>query len=207
VDVGRTSYGYFRLYEGYTWVSSVTQPPDIGLTLTSLAQSQLAGLVQSNTQGAITQLEAIAQSVADQCQLDLVFLATPKQVANYRFTGGVTKQIQALQDIGGVRAWEDNGLLYVIDQDAFRESNGFVLSMATGMVGVPVSNQQGCTAKMLVSPLVNLGDKITVNSVLNPSVNGLPFRVSQIGFDITNRDTPFYYDLVLSNNLAILGAT
>lgn len=208
VDVGRKYNGapsLFRLFEGTVYTSTVTPPPDIGITLRSLAQSEFTGLIQSNSQGLITQLETIAKSIADQNGLMLKFKATPKQIANYTHDGAVTKQLQKLQEVGGVLAYIDGKTLVVTDQYGFNNDAGFVLKMETGMVGVPQATESGCIAQMLVAPNINIGDKISVQSKINPSVNGSDYNIRQIAFDIANRDTPFFYTLTLSNQLIAQG--
>ncbi len=202
VDDGRVSTGTFRLFQGEVYVSNVTQPPDIGITLTSLTNSFAMGLIASNSQGPTASLQVIAQSVADQNGLTLNFKAKPKMIANFQHTGAVAKQVSKLALIGDVRAWVDNGVLTVIDKDGYANANAFALSDETGMVGVPQATQSGVIAQMLISPEINIGQKVSITSDINPAVNGSDYFLSALSFDIANREPPFWYTLTLTNQAA-----
>lgn len=199
VDVGRESYGTFRLFEGTVYTSTVTPPPDIGIVLRSLTQSEASGLIQSNSQGAVTQLRDIAQSIADQSGLILEFKATPKQIANYSFSGAISKQIEKLQQVGDIRAFVDNKTLVVMDKGTYRGTEKFLISKETGMVGVPQASESGVIVQTLINPSYQIGSGVEIQSMVNPSVNGSDYNIAQMHFDIANRDTPFFYTLVLSN--------
>lgn len=199
VDVGRESYGTFRLFEGECYTSTVTPPPDIGIVLRSLTQSFASGLIQSNSHAPVAQLRTIAQSIADQNGLALEFKATPKQIGNYSFTGAINKQIDKLQQCGDVRAFVDNKTLVVMDKNTFRGTEKFDLNLDTGMVGVPQATESGVIVRMLINPSIQIGGGVKIVSQINPSVNGENYNVAQMTFDIANRDDPFYYTLVLSN--------
>lgn len=206
LDVGRRSYGTFRLFEGNVYTSNVTPPPDLSIVLVSLMNSELMSLLAANSQNGMTDLKTIAQSIATQCKLQLNFnVKVNKQVANYSFTGSVLRQIDKLQMIGDVIAYIDNGVLYVEDTYFLDKSKNFNLSMATGMVGVPQATQGGVVAQMLIQPGVRAGGSITVNSQINPSVNGDNYKIWQVGFDIANRDDPFWYTILCNNNALVAG--
>lgn len=207
VDVGRESYGTFRLYEGPVYSSTVTPPPDIGIVLRSVAQSEAAGLIASNVHGARTQLKTIAQSIALQNGLTLEFTATPKQIANYTFTGGISRQLEKLQQVGDVRAFVDNKVLVVMNKDSYRGTNKFLLSQETGMVGVPQATESGAMAQCLINPSMQIGSGIVLDSKINPSVNGSDYNISKMSFDIANRDNPFFYSLTLTNFFLNNGTT
>lgn len=199
VDVGRQSYGTFRLFEGTVYTSTVTPPPDIGIVLRSLTQSEASGLIQVNEQGSLRQLRDIAQSVADQCGLILEFKATSKQIANYTYSGPINKQIEKLQQVGNVRAFVDNKTLVVMDKDTYRGTQKFMISQQNGMVGVPQATESGVIVQTLIKPEYQIGSGVEIDSKVNPSVNGSDYNIAQMHFDIANRDTPFFYTLVCSN--------
>lgn len=202
VDVGRESSGTFRLFQGEVYVSNVTPPPDIGITLTSLTNSFAMGLIASNSQGPTASLQAIAKSIADQNKLTLNFKAKARMIANFQHTGAIAKQISKLALVGDVRAWVDNGVLTVIDKDGYADDRAFSLSKETGMVGVPQATQSGVMAQMLVSPGINIGQKVSIKSDINPAVNGDDYFLSALSFEIANREPPFWYTLTLTNQAA-----
>lgn len=207
LDIGRQSYGLFRLFEGTCYASGVTQPPDIGVILQSVNQSAAIGLMGTNSQNGMTQFRTICQSVATQLKLVLDFKATDRMIANYNFTGSVKKQLEKLQNVGDVRAFIDNKVLVVIDKNKTRSASNFVINMENGMVGVPQSTQSGATVQILARPDIRLGDGVTLESKINPSVNGSNYYVAKIDYNIANRDNPFFYTLTLSNQKAYFQGT
>jgi hypothetical protein len=205
VDVGREIGGVFRLFQGTCYTSTVTPPPDIGITFRTLDSSALASAIQPNSLGALTRLSTIAQYVAQHTGNILDFqVTTDINVANFTFPSNTNDLIPRLNRIGGITATAYNGTLVVRDANGFNKNRGFVLSQDTGMVGMPQACESGCIAQMLVQGDVQIGDLITVKSVKNPSVNG-SYRVSQIAFDIANRDAPFFYTLTLTSRFAETG--
>ena len=203
VDIGRQQYGYFRLFDGQVYTSTVTAPPDIAIVLRSVASSPVTSLVVDNSFGKTALFKDIAQKVADQNGLQLRFEANNIQVSNYSFTGSASKQIEMLQKIGGVRCGVDNGVLTVIDQD---KTVGLDLDMDIykGMVGIPQATESGVIVQMLAQPGVYPFQKINLKSYENPSVNG-SYGISQINYDIANRDQPFFYTLFCTNLALPLG--
>jgi hypothetical protein len=209
VDVGRQSYGTFRLFEGTCYTSTVTQPPDIGITFRSLDSSGLASAIQPTSFGPVTKLSVIAQYVALNLNppVNLDFRVTNDiQVANFSTTTNTNDLVPRLNQIGGIVACVNNGNLVVRDINGFNQNRSFTLDVQHGMVGLPQATESGCIAQMLVQPNVQIGDLIKIVSVINPSVNG-EYRISQIAFDIANRDNPFFYTLTLTNKYAPSGAT
>ncbi len=200
VDVGRVSKGVFRLFQGQCYVSNVTQPPDISVTLRSLVQNFQAGIIAELSMGPITQLQTIAQNIATANNLKLdITNATPRQISNFSRTGSLNKDIQKLQLLGGIRVYVDNDTLYVTDADKLRPGSVFQLNSQTGMVGVPQASESGFTAQCLVQAGINVGGGIAITSQINPEVNGVTLGISQLTFDIANRDNPFFYTMFCSN--------
>jgi len=200
VDVGRQSYTPFRLFQGTCYTSTVTQPPDIGITFRSLDSSGLASALNPTSFGPLTKLSVLAKFVAENSNppLNLDFnVTTDIQVANFGSTTNTNDLLYQLAEIGGVSVCVNNGTLIVRDSSGYNKDRGFILSQETGMVGMPQATESGVTAQMLVQPNVQIGDLVQVKSIVNPSVNG-SYRVSQIAFDIANRDQPFFYTLTLT---------
>ncbi len=210
VDVGRESKGLFRLFEGTCYTSTVMPPPDIGITFRSLDSSGLASALQPTSFAPLTKLSVISQYVADNSnpKLTLSFRVTNDiQVANFSFPANTNDLVPRLNDIGGIVATVVNGKLVVRDINGFNDDHGFVLSLKNKtLVGLPQATESGCTAQMLATAGVNIGDLVTIDSIINPSVNG-KYRISQIAFDISNRDEPFFYNLTLTNKFSAGGVT
>lgn len=192
LDVGRQSYGTFRLFEGDVIASSPTQPPDIGLTFRSLTLSFQLGNIVSNTLAASTQLSVISQKVADDLGVPLEFLATDKIITNYSFTGGALKQVQNLCECGQVDAFVDNNRLVVKNRGAARSPTPVLINKHTGMIGIPEVTEQGVRVKVLIQNEIKLSDQITIESDINPSANGT-YTIFKLGFELASRENPFYW--------------
>lgn len=196
LDVGRKSYGTFRLFEGAVWASGATQPPDIGVMFESLTNNLQQGIINAQSFGKVASLKTIAQAVANQNGLALNFMATDKQVGNYAFTGAVNKQVAKIQQAGNYNAFVDNGTLVVLDVNQTKNEDPIIISASTGMVGVPLANESGLALRTMVNNQIELCSKVQVVSEKNPGADGI-YKVWQIGYDIATRTNSFYYNLIL----------
>lgn len=194
LSVGRESYGTFELFSGYIQKSSTTQPPDIGITLVALTNSFLVGTLLSETQPATTQLRIIAQSIADNNGLILNFLATDKQINNYCTSGCAAYQVDDINKMGGIVAGVEGGVLTVTDVGQPTNAGSRIISAATGMVGIPEFWENGVIVKMMIDNTVQLGNKITLQSMQVPAANG-DYIVIAILYDVASRDQQFFYTL------------
>lgn len=192
VEAGRASYGYSKIFEGTIASATPSQPPDIMLTIKALTGNDAKGNVVARTQPEQARLSAVAQQVANDLGATLVFEAQDKQLANYNFTGGALKQIDALGKAGGVNAYLDDGALVVKDADAPLSGTARVLDLDSGLVGIPEITEQGVKVKYLLDNTSRLGGLLRVRSKLNPAASG-DYAIYKLGFDITSRDVPFYW--------------
>lgn len=204
LDVGRESYGTFRLFQGDVLASAPTQPPDIGLTLRSLTLGFMLGNPVILTQPATSNLSVISGQVAAQLGVTLDFRATDKQIDSYSFTGGALKQIQKLEDAGNVLAFIDNDTLVVMDNTGQRNPAAALVNSSTGMVGVPEVTETGVRVKQLINNQIRVGDAIQIESVINPAANG-EYIIFRLLFQITSRDTPFYWIMEARSKQYALG--
>lgn len=194
LDVGRESYGTFRLFDGFVWTSNITQPPDIGIILTAITNNFATGVILSNTQSSVTQLRVVAQTIADNNGLKLDFQATDRQIDNYAYNGSAGFQINSLNEIGGIIASVDQGTLTVINAGQPLSGGARVLSAATGMVGIPQITQKGIVVKMMLDNTIQLNKLVSVESEVLPAANG-DYIVEKIVFEVASRDQPFFYTL------------
>lgn len=205
LDVGRESYGTFRLFEGYVFQCGMTQPPDIGIMLRSLTNNFQTGVIAGASQPAITQLSVIAAGVAQANGLTLSFQATDKQIDNWSTSGSVAQQVNKLGQMGGVDAFIDNNTLVVLDSDKYRDGDTFLINAASGMVGIPQVTDSGVLVKVMINNAIEVGRSVQIESELNPAANGT-FKVVQLNFEVANRDQPFFYTLACSNLAYYQGA-
>jgi hypothetical protein len=204
VKAGRQSYGTQTFYFGNVISCDVTQPPDIGITLRALANNFQMGIIQNLQFPANTLLSQIAAQAADRNSLTLDFEVTPdKQINNFSYNGPANGLIQLLNQMGGVQAYQDNGVLVVLNSGSPRKGANIQISESTGMVGIPQVTEYGVAVKVMFNPLINLGGQVTITSITNPAANGT-YKVFKIDYEIASRDTPFW--MTLGCNVFAYGA-
>lgn len=206
LDVGRQSYGTFRLFEGDVISCGASQPPDIGIILRSLTNNYFMSQVAGYSQAPLSQLSQVAQMIADSNSLQLVFKATDKQISNYSFTGAAAKQVAKLGEIGGVNAYVDNNKLVVLDIGQSVSPEIRLINAQNGMVGIPEPTQYGVRVKMMIDNSIQCFGMVQVESIINPAANGKYF-VTQLNFEIANREQPFWYVLECTSPANFIGGT
>lgn len=206
LDVGRQSYGVFRLFEGDVFQGGVTQPPDIGIILNSLTNNFIKSQTVATMQSSVADLKAIAQQIATANGLKLEYNASPKSIENYSFTGSPDQQIYKLNEMGNVIACVDNGVLVVNDADKPRGDIIREINAQTGMVGVPQPTSEGAIVSVMIDNTLHIGNQVRIRSDINPGCNG-DYTVKRMDFDIANRDEPFWYTLECQSLSLFTGAT
>lgn len=191
VECGRESYGMARIFVGDICEVTPTQPPDIAVTLKAKTNAWDKGNIISNSAPARVKMKTIAQGIATSMGLTLVFEATDKDIANYAFTGAASKQIENLSALGRVNAYIDDTNLVVKDIGKNVESYTNVLSMDSGMVGIPEATEQGVRVKCMYNPTFRIGALLEVQSKIYPGING-KYIIFKMTYDVSNRDDPFY---------------
>lgn len=210
LSAGRESYGTFILYQGNVISCDVTQPPDIGIGLRAITLGGAQGLIVQNSHPAIATVVSIAQSIADSLGVGLNYtaLTNNKQIDNYSYTGSALKQVEKLNQMGGVKARIDDATHTLVLQDADKPSSKepIQINANTGMVGVPQVTEMGVVVKVMINPQIKLGHPINITSLINPAANGL-YYVIQINFEVANREEPFWYILSCLTPDKYLGGT
>lgn len=191
VEAGRVSTGRSVVYEGDIVSAVGSQPPDIQVCIKAKTGDFQKGNIISRSKAGKTQLSTIAQSVAADLGLKLDFQAKEKQISNYSHSGAALKQVDRLGTTGAVNAYINNGTLVVKDFNIPLKSRTRVLSLDTGMIGIPEFTEQGIKAKMLFDNQTDLGYGLDITSIMNPAANGI-YSVYKLGFELASRDTPFY---------------
>lgn len=192
IDVGRESYGTFRLFDGNVFAGVSSQPPDIGITLSSLVNYVGMGNVTSNSHAPLTLLSKIAQAVATINKLQLKFEATDKQIDCFSFTGAAAKLVDEIAMAGGVDVWVQNGQLIVKDAKVPLKGDVVIISAATGMIGIPEVTVFGARVKVMMNSAIRLGGAVQIISDVNPAANAV-YNAIRINFEVSNRDQPFWY--------------
>ena len=192
LSAGRESYGLAQIYVGDIISASISQPPDLTLTLKCSTAANLKGNVVVRNSPKITSHKTIAQGVANDLGVALVYQATDTQVSNYSFIGGATKQVNKLAATNNVNAYIDDNKLIVKDMGVPLANKVKVLNLSSGMIGQPEITEHGVKVTYLIDNDTTLGGTLRVQSLLNPSING-DYHIYKLSFHITNRNTQFYY--------------
>lgn len=192
VEAGRKSYGTRRIIVGDIISSAVSQPPDIWITLKALTGNFLNGEVVARQQPPVTTVQSIADQISRDLGLSLDFRADNKSVSNYSFNGGVLKQVDRLNEMGDYAAYVDDDTLVVKNTRQPLNDSIKLLNIDSGMIGVPEISVHGIKVKYMLDNVTRLGGAINVRSIINPTANGT-YSIYKLGFEVSNRDTPFYY--------------
>lgn len=88
-----------------------------------------------------------------------------------------------------IAAYVDDGTLYVMDiGDVAKASE---TTNIKEFVGMPVWTEWGIEFKVMFNSNVKLGHAVTLESILNPTVNGIGFVVVMLEYDLASRDNQF----------------
>lgn len=192
VQAGRQSTGVVRVFEGDITKSSISQPPDIELTLTAKANNAMKGKMVTQAFAEQAKLSEIAKKVAEDLELSLDFQAADKNIRSYSYTGPALKQVTKLAEMGNVNAYIDDSFLVVKDSDKPLMGKRKVLSVESGMVGIPELTEKGVKVKFLFDPDTTLGGELKIESNLNPAVAG-DYIIYKLDFSLSNHSTDFYW--------------
>ena len=195
VDVGRVSYGLFRMFIGDIVSAEPSSPPDLDLTIKAKTESAQAGNVISTSGGPSTRLSALTQRVASDLELSPIFQAQDKNIANYTHTGSALAQVQRLASAGYVNAYIDDKSLIVKDNNTPLSGRLRILNKDSGMVGIPKGDESGVKVQFLIDPDAAIGGALRIDSKLNKSLNG-DYIIEQLAFEAASHDVPFFYTAI-----------
>jgi len=192
VEAGRQSYGTAVIYRGNIVSSTLSQPPDLTITLKCLTGNFLKGNILSRSQPGSVTLSQLSKQIAQDNNTLLNFQATDRNISNYSYAGAALKQVDVLGTMGGINVFIDDNVLVVKDAWVPLNNTLRVLNAETGMIGIPEFTEQGIRVKFLLDNRTTLGGSLQIESKEYPAVNGV-YVIYKLGFQIASRDTPFYY--------------
>jgi len=193
VEAGRESTGLVQVFEGDIMTVDVSPPPDIWVTIRALTGQFRKGEILALSQNASTKFSAIAQTTADILGVQLVFDTEDKDVANFSFSGTVEKLVDSLRLIAsGVDTYIDDDRLVIRPRSGVAVSANTQVNIKTGLIRIPEFIDVGVRCTVLFDPQLRLGELIELTSEAYPATDGV-YRIYKLGFNLANRDTPFYY--------------
>lgn len=195
VEAGRESTGLSTVYEGGITTVIETQPPDIWMVIGALAARNEQGVVISTVEPPETTLRSITRALADRLGASLEYNAPTTTVTNYYFTGSVAGQIRSLNKlIPSIVVYLDDGVLVVQADDVPRGTKPFSITSSNGLIGKPNFDPYGVRCTVLYRPDIVVGAQIVLDVDEYPAANGA-YTIIELGFDLTNRELPFYQHL------------
>ena len=197
LEVGRVSTALFRIFIGDIVSAEPSSPPDVDVIIKAKTQAAQSGNVVSIASGPLSKLSAISQRVADEIGLGLDFQAIDKNVSSFSYTGAALKMVNLLQDSGSVRAFIDDEILIVKNYGQALSGRIRVLSVDTGMVGIPKATEKGLDVTFLIDSESLLGGMLRLDSKMNKSLNG-DYVIDQLKFDVASHEDPFFYTATCS---------
>jgi hypothetical protein len=213
---GRESTGLFLLYAGDIIECQASQPPNIMLTIKSKTMNWFKYNILGQAQNVAAPLSKIVDGIGlalgDPINgtMPVIFQATDKTIANWSFSGPAVKMLEKLSALGGIDVFVDDNTLIVKDRGKSLINVSHVLSMESGMVGVPQITEVGIQAKMMLAPSIKIGGQLSLVSLLNPLLNSPKnggYSIYKLGFEIASRDTPFYGLVWGSQQPILMGAS
>ncbi len=192
LEAGRESYGTTKVYVGNVVSSYLSQPPDIAITLRCLTGNFQNGNILSRGQPSQISLFQVSRQLAQDLNTTLTFQATNRNLSNFLYSGSLSGVVEKLAFTGGVSVFIDNNSLVVKDINKPISNTLSIISQETGMIGIPEITELGVRVRFLVNNTAKLGGALQVISVKNPAANGI-YVIYKLLFEISNRDTPFYY--------------
>jgi len=192
VEAGRESSGLSQVYFGDITTVNVTQAPDIWLVIRALTGQHAKRKTVALGDQTTSTFSFIAGQAAKAMGVSLDFQAEDKNVVNYSYSGSVGKLADSLSEISiGVDAYIDDDRLVVRPRE-LEQIGAIPVNIDTGMIGIPEFIDFGSRCTVLLDQQIQLGRDIDLQSAAYPAVNGR-YNIYKLGFNIANRDSPFYY--------------
>lgn len=175
-----------KIYAGYekTGVSQIfagdivraipTMPPDIWLNCDALSGYYLNKTPISKTISGDVPIQSVCEQTSNILGLSLNFEATiEKSISGFNFTGDQNKLIKSLNELGGITAYEDDGVLNVVNTGMPSNATGMrYINETSGMIGNPNPDPLGVEITVLLDNSLKIGQKIYLESISEPSCNG-----------------------------------
>lgn len=194
LEVGRENSEYFKIFSGDILKAELGEAPDLTLTFECKTNNRNNTKIISSSSNSIN-LETLANQVAKNNGLQLVFSVLNKKIGNYNFIGSAQEQIENLQRIAQVSCFIDNQTLYVKPFDKALENTKRILNINSGLVGVPKATDEGVEVQFLIFNEAVIGGQLQLESKFNKSLNG-DYLIKELEWDIATHDNPFFYKAI-----------
>ena len=197
IYAGYSQTGWGKIFEGDITEALPSDLPDTWLNIKAKSLYYLRRAPVSYST-ANTTMKDSAQSIAQELNLSFDWQATTnKNLDIFNFNGSKAELIKEYNRLGDVVMFEDNGKLKVIDKNAKRDDSKpvKVVSIDSGMIGIPEPDKVGVRVKYLLDASTNPGDWIQVKSVKLPVINGY-YQIYELTYDFATREQQFYCEVL-----------
>lgn len=184
------------VFQGEITRAMPTMPPDIWLNCEARTGFYNNQRVVSESINGATTVKAICTKAAQNMGLQLNYTAKiNKSVEGFSHSGGGTAMLKRINELGGIIAFEDDGVLKVMDADKPETSEYIrVLNRHSGLIGIPQPDNMGLKMKMLLDPTFKVGDRIQLESEMLPKANGV-YWCYALTHSGGLRETDFYTEI------------
>ena len=184
------------IFQGEITRALPTMPPDVWLNCEARSGFYNNQNVVSVSLNGATTVRDICANAARELGLQLNYTAmVNKAVEGFSHGGGGTNMLARINELGGVIAFEDDGVLKVLDADKPETSDYIrVLNRHSGLIGIPQPDSMGLKMKMLLDPTFKVGDRIELESEMLPKANGV-YWCYALTHSGSLRDTDFYTEI------------
>jgi len=146
----------------------------------------------------------LAQNVANQLDVSLSWESKSKKlIDSFNFAGAKAKLIDELNKYGDFIAFLDNDVLKVVDKNDEPQvsstadgTEGVVklISLTSGLVGLPQSTEYGAKFKVLLDPTLSPSDWVRLESEKFPALDDY-YQIYDMKYDFSSCDKNFYCEI------------
>lgn len=175
IFAGYEEDGVSLIFDGDIVEAMPTNPPDRWIRCKALSGYYSNKETISKTLNGDLPVKDLCTEASNILGLPLTYEATSvKKVKDFSFTGDKLKILNALNEIGGIMAYEDDGNLFVIDNDKPRTTLPVrYISETSGLIGVPKPDPIGIECTVFLDNSLKIGQQIYIESKIFPSASGI----------------------------------
>lgn len=196
IFAGYEDTGISLIFDGDIVEALPTLGPDRWLKCKALSGYYNARTPISTVVQGTQPIKNVCAAVAGFLNLSLNYMATStKTVSDFEYTGGKTKAIKELNELGDIVAYEDDGVLVVQDIGQPRTDIGIRrIDETSGLIGIPKPDAIGVECKVLLDNTLKIGQKIYLESLVIPSSCG-EYYIYELKHSGDLRGNEFYTEI------------
>lgn len=191
VEAGRRSTGLSVVYIGNIYRSTLSQPPDQIVQIRCLTGNFQKGNIVTASLAGNSLLSEISQRAAEMVGAQLQFEATDRPISNFTHNGSALAMLDKIETLGDLDVYLDDRNL-VVKNRAVPLTDQVRVIGPDDIIGIPETMEHGVRVSFFYDNQTRLGGMLDLTSRQYPDVTGL-YTIYKLGFDVANRDTPFYY--------------